>query len=365
MQSATAPDPSTVVFTMVKPNVAWPAVTAQLAVVSQKAYTAEGPTKFATDPLGSGPYSLVSFNPGSTSMVLKANPNWWAGEPKARNVTITQVADATTRLNGLQSGQYDLAILTGDQVATAKGAGLNTYSAESTKTVYVGFNTNGSDTSSLALREAFSYAIDRSALVKTLLSGFAVPTGQLPPPALNNYDPSIQAPAQDIAKAKALVQQSGYSGQTITLEYTTAYVNAANQVAQAIVGYMSAVGVKLKLVVDDSSTFISNWFGKKIPGAYLMSIQSGSPDSASTLTLLDKSAATFTDPTITSLMAQQAVEVDPAARVKLLQQLTQVNNTQAYYVPLYTDDFNFAWSKKISFTPPSNGYLFPTYISGS
>ena len=224
IKTVTAPDASTVVFTMLKPYVAWPAQTATIGIVSKAAYTSEGAAKFATDPVGSGPYTVVSFDAASAKIVLKANPKYWAGEPKAQNATIQQVTDATTRLNGLQSGQFDLALVGGGQVATAKSAGLHTQSEISTKNIYIGFNTDAAGVSSPMLRQAISLAIDRQAIVKTLLSGLATPTGQMPTPSLNAYDPSIQAPTLDVAKAKSLVASSGYSGQTIELEYSTGYV---------------------------------------------------------------------------------------------------------------------------------------------
>jgi ABC-type transport system substrate-binding protein len=63
--------------------------------------------EIAEDPLSSGPYAIESWEKGQR-MVLVANPNFYAGEPAIKQITIQFIADTNQAVAQLLTGDVDL-----------------------------------------------------------------------------------------------------------------------------------------------------------------------------------------------------------------------------------------------------------------
>jgi ABC-type transport system substrate-binding protein len=130
--------------------------------------------------------------------------------------------------------------------------------------------------------------------------------------------------------------------------------------AQAIGNYLKAVGINVKLSAVADTTFLTNWLAKKLSAMYLFSIQRVELDASGTFNFLDVTLATFSDPKPAQLYRQQLAELDANKRKALISELSRLNNDQAYYTPLFTNDFNYVYRKKFNLpTPPANGYPSP------
>jgi peptide/nickel transport system substrate-binding protein len=363
IKSITKDSETQLTFDLNAPNAIYPRQTGFIYIVPQKTYTTMGAAAYGKAPIGSGAYTVASYN-GVDEVVLKANHKWWRySDAMIENVTVKSLPDETTRLNGLQAKQYDLALLSGNNVGLATSAGLTVTSTEATKVGYLGFDFTDPLLANPKLREAMSYAIDRSAITGTLLQKLASPTGQLVSTATNGYDKSIKTPAYDVAKAKQLVAESGYTGQTIPLTYAVGYVSAADQVAQAVQGYLKAVGINVELKTSAQATFLSDWQGKKIPGMYLFQINTSSFDASGTWQLLGVTTPTFTEPDLKALIAKQLAEADPAVRSKDLNDVAQLVSDKVLYVPLFLETNNAAYdATKLDWTSQHNGYLLPQLL---
>ena len=79
-----------------------------------------------TQPLGAGPYTFVDYSNGKVTM--KANPNYWKGEPKTEYIVFQETSSADM-LTGISTGDFDL---TADST-------YNTTNADIIK----GYNSNG------------------------------------------------------------------------------------------------------------------------------------------------------------------------------------------------------------------------------
>ena len=354
----------TVVFTMKAPQLNFINLTYEIGIVSQKAYTSMGAKAYATKPVSSGPYQVVSTN-GVDKVVLKTNPNYWDTKPDIANVTVQHVTSQTTRLNGLQAGQYTIAQLSGTNVEVAKKAGLSVDTIPSTKVIYLGYNTNAPFLSNVKFRQAISYAVDRGAMVKALLAGLGSPVNQPMAPAVSGYDKSITAPTIDVTKAKQLIAESGYKGQNITFDWSQDYVPASSQVAQAVAGYLKAVGINVTLRTSTEDSFLNDWGSKKLPGIYLFSNQSNSLDGGSVLQYATQVVNTFKDTTIDALITKENGETDTAKRDAILAQISKRINDQAYYTNLFVDTFNYVHSKNVTYDAPAVGYLLPQNVHTS
>ena len=60
------------------------------------------------------------------------------------------------------------------------------------------------------LRQAFSLAIDREAIMQIVYEGTGLPGNQPFPPTSPWYNKDIPVPARDVEKAKALLKEAGF-----------------------------------------------------------------------------------------------------------------------------------------------------------
>lgn len=363
MQSVVAEGSNKVVFTLAQPYAAWPREASLLVIVPEKAYTTMGATAFGQHPVGTGPYEVVGFDPGQ-SVKLRANPHYWGGAPPIKNVTEEQINDETTSLTGLQSGSISVAVLSPATAPQAKATGsLTVQTVQSDVVSYLGFDTMSPATDQLALRQAISYAIDRQAMATTLFHGEAKPIGQVLAPSVFGYNASVPVPAYNVAKAKALVKQSGYSGQSITFTYPVGPSVPQGQVlAEAVQGYLKAVGINTTLKQIPQATFVTDWFAKSLPGIYLFTIQPSTLDADLVFGLLGSTAGEFTNPAVAANMLRQASEINQAQRQATLLDITNIFNQQVFYAPLLNAETSYVSEKGLSVIPRPDGYLLPQFM---
>ena len=80
-------------------------------------------TDYARAPGGTGPYKLREFRP-DISLILDAHDDYWGGRPPFRSIRFLEVGEAAARVNGLLSGEYDLACdVLPDQIAGIEATG--------------------------------------------------------------------------------------------------------------------------------------------------------------------------------------------------------------------------------------------------
>jgi len=101
-----APDRSTVRITLKQPT---PNLLTNLGgfkglAIVQRRNVESG--EIATHPVGTGPFAFQSQKSGD-SIILKANPTYWAGAPKVSGVTFRFISEPSTALSALQAGEID------------------------------------------------------------------------------------------------------------------------------------------------------------------------------------------------------------------------------------------------------------------
>ena len=213
-------------------------------------------------PPGTGPYMWKSYNP-NTEAVLVRNPYFkvWskiaqpAGYP---NEIIEkyglQVSDEVTEVeNGEANEVFDGDQIPSDQLSTlnspkyASQVHVNTLTAD----WYMALNTTRAPFNNLLARQAINYAANRSAYVKIAGgSALAVPACQILPPNFPSYvaycpyttGSQTVWSGPNLAKAKALVKQSGTYGDKVVVNDTNDQVGTA--LAEQMVSDLDSIGYK-------------------------------------------------------------------------------------------------------------------------
>jgi peptide/nickel transport system substrate-binding protein len=190
------------------------------------------------------------------------------------------------------------------------------------------------------LREAVALAIDRDALVSSILSGDATPDG-----GLLNVLPG-QKPAEivnpDPAKAKSLVTGSPQ----IELTWPAGLYTNIDDVAQAIGGELTAAGFKVKLNPISYASEVGLILQRQITGIYILAAvpNVAVPDFFAHGFMTSDSITRNCPSSQLDTMANQALETSgPAAAAPIYSEMnTLAVVDQHCYVPLYQETFNYA-----------------------
>ncbi|MEU5838988.1 ABC transporter substrate-binding protein [Streptomyces diacarni] len=136
---------------------------------------------YNTEPVGTGPYVLTSWRKGE-KLSFKANPHYWGGKPKIKRFTVAVIEDDDVRATRLRSGDLDGAILPPNLAKTyEKDEDKRTFSAKTADYRAVTLPSDNPVTGDKAIRRALDLAVDRKAMVKSILNGAGKPAyGPLP-----------------------------------------------------------------------------------------------------------------------------------------------------------------------------------------
>ncbi|MEU3887310.1 ABC transporter substrate-binding protein [Streptomyces sp. NPDC029041] len=262
------PDERTIVFHLNKPEGEFPylATQTQFAPVPKSKDTG---TTYEEHPVSSGPYKVVRNENDGERLTLERNTHWSAAtdaERKAypdkidvrsgldssvinQRLSASQGADAAAVTTDTNLGPAELAKVTGDQdLASRVGTGHFGY------TNYIAFNPTVKPFDDPKVRQAISYAIDRSSVVNAAGgSALAEPaTTFLPDQKSFGYTPYDLFPAGktgDPAKARELLKQAGHAkGLTVTLTHSNAKdFETSPEIATAVQDALKKAGITVRL----------------------------------------------------------------------------------------------------------------------
>ncbi|MEV0584976.1 ABC transporter substrate-binding protein [Nonomuraea sp. NPDC050310] len=162
-------------------------------------------------PVGTGPYSFVSWTPGD-KVVLKANESYFGGAPAIKNVVLAFALDDNVRSTRLAAGEFDAAILPPKAAKRFENtAGTKVYRVDSADYRGIMFPMKEKVTGDLAVRKAFDLAVDRQAMVDTILAGSGKPAFGPISPDISWHNPAVTGnPRPDRDQAAKLLDEAGW-----------------------------------------------------------------------------------------------------------------------------------------------------------
>lgn len=190
--SLDAPDDTTFVvrFTSAPPQL--PLIFAELPPVPEHLLRDVAPAEwrgasFSTAPVGNGPFRFAGRTPGVRWRFVRnpEHPAALGGAPWARELVVTVVDEASTKLAGLVSGDLDVAGVSPTTAAIVERDPL--LALETPPVLFTSllvFNTTRAPFDDARVRRAFALAIDRARLVEAAVAGFGVPSRGLVPPGV-------------------------------------------------------------------------------------------------------------------------------------------------------------------------------------
>ena len=217
---------------------------------SPTAVKKEGNDKYASAPVGTGPFAFEEQD-GQQSLLLKRNPDYWRGPAKIEELELLPMPEASARLAALQSGEVNWAeVPPPDSLASLKASGFTLHTNSIPFVWPWVFNVSEKPFDDVRVRQALNYAIDRDSLIKNILAGTAQPaTG----PVYKGhpwYPDDAPTYTYNIKKAKKLLAEAGYpDGFTMTAMVPSS--GSGNMLPQPMNEFMqqqlAKIGVKVQL----------------------------------------------------------------------------------------------------------------------
>lgn len=315
-----------------------------------------GTESLKTVPVGTGPYVLNQDRTvQGSSYVFDVREEYWAPDlQKFQQVVFTIFADETGLLNALRSGQVDAGNLTQqDNIENAKASGIQILNA-AVPISWVGlalYDRAGALVPELAspqVRRAIAHAIDSAAINEAAYSGAGTPNTQLFNPSSEAYDESLDsAYAYDPEKAKQLLAEAGHpDGFTLPMPAATGLVTPAVQ--SGIEQGLSAVGITVEWLTIPAQQLYSDMAAGKYAASFV--IFGSVPTEWSVVQSYLAPDAPWNpfgteDPELQGLI-DAIPSAAPEEQTSLFQQINSWEVDNAWFVPWYWAEENFAVASK-------------------
>lgn len=330
-------------------------------IVPPKYATEVSEEEFNLNPVGTGPFKFVSYEP-KIGIKLEGYSDHWGGAPKLSNLNYRFITEPATAVAELQSGGVDLVIPptipigmipTIDQdpdLSIVSTAGPTVYSLR--------FNTQEGITSDERVRRALIMAVDRDTIVSSILGGQASVIASLQGSRSFGFDPDLAPLPYDPEAAKALLAEAGVeAGAQVQIDIRG---NDAtfNEVSQAISAYLSQVGIIASIQPYETNVLLNDIIPQGKTGAMFQQSWGGwTFDYDNTAYSMYHTGEKWnpydSDPELDALLESQRPMTDMAAREGVLQEIARYTADRALEMPIYNLNAIYAISNKVKGFEPA------------
>jgi ABC-type transport system substrate-binding protein len=253
-----AMDDETVEITLSAPNSAFlPALTMIPAAILPIDDANEA--GFEEHPIGTGPFMLQEWV-RQDHLTLAANPDYWGGAPALDGAILRVIPEKSVVLVEFLAGNLDFAIVPPTDVAAIKADPSLEGRVQDQAILsifWLPLNVTRPPLDNLQVRQAMSIAIDRQAIVDSVLQGQgAVAHGPLPP-GLSAYDPDYNPYPYDPDRARQLLADAGFAD-GIDVEIRTWTDEVENRVLAAIQANWADVGIRAAINRTEYTAYIND-----------------------------------------------------------------------------------------------------------
>ncbi|MCZ8234877.1 MAG: ABC transporter substrate-binding protein [Inhella sp.] len=312
---------------------------------------------------GTGPYILVSRQPG-VKTVYRRNPAWWGRfEGNVQEIVFTPIGNDATRLAALMSGEVDFVLdpAPRDVPRLRQMKNLQVIDGPENRLIFIGMDQSRDKLlygkvpgdknpfKDIRVRRAMYQAIDVEGIRSKIMSGLALPTGGITPSPLGAYkDPALEARLfpYDLNAARQLMAEAGYpEGFEVTLDCpNNRYIND-EEICIVLAQMWAQIKIKVRVFAQpralvfpklerlDTSLYLYGWGGAitdaetiLTPVYRKMNPSDGTGSNNFGLVVNDKFEA---------LAAQSSVEPDATKREALVKAALAEYRQQVHTLPLH------------------------------
>ncbi|WP_245890278.1 ABC transporter substrate-binding protein [Celeribacter persicus] len=353
--SAEAVDPLTVQIKTATPDPILPARMYWMKILSA---TYMQDAAFDTMPMGTGPYKLTGWTHGE-SITLARNETYWGAPPQIDSVTYRFIPEPGTQLSGLMAGELDLISNLYPEFAEAVPQAITSAGMEAPLVV---LSTENPVMNDPRVRRALNLAVDRATLADSLFVGHAVPAkGQVVNPKSFGFNAALPGYSYDPEQAKALIEEAGAVGQTITFVGESGRWLKDRELIEAVGAYWSEAGLTVDIQIEEFGEYLNRLFDKETrPDAIFVSTSDELFDADRPLSAILEYGASYASNADEEMAAQIRAgrsETDMEKRHAIYDAVTQKAFNLDYLVPLLNLENIYGVSSRLDWSPRIDGKL--------
>lgn len=210
-------------------------------------------------PVGTGPFSFVSYKPQEGVVLAKNADYWQSGLPYLDEVTFKIVNSPDTALLDLQGGSIDIyPYLTDSQAAELSGS-FQVMSAPSNVVQALFLNNADETLSDARVRQAICYALDKDSVNEFVFGGNGAIISSAMLPTLQDFyvdANDVYGTGANVDKAKELLADAGYAdGINLEIKVPSNY-EVHMQTAEVVADQLQAAGINVVIVPVEWATWL-------------------------------------------------------------------------------------------------------------
>ncbi|OSQ49508.1 ABC transporter substrate-binding protein [Thalassospira alkalitolerans] len=333
-----------------------------VSIYPNEYYAKVGPTGMGLNPVGTGPYKVVSVEPGK-HFVLEKYENYHKdspkGQPKIGHLDIRTIPDFNTQAAELFSGGLDWIWQVPPDQAESLGA-MGSFTVANESTMRIGYLTfdgagrtgAGNPLTKKLVRQAISHAIDRKTIVAALLKGNSRVVNSFCFPSQFGCEQDVTTYDYDPQKAKELLAEAGYPD-GLEIDF---YAYRNREYAEAMLGYLEAVGIKTNFKLLQYSALRELTMKEGVPmsfqtwGSYSINDASASVSQYFKFGSLD----TTQDQQIKDWLDVADSSVDPEKRKEYYSKALKRIADEAFWLPLFSYNANYVFTQDLDYAPTTD-----------
>lgn len=333
------------------------------------------PSYASLNAMGTGPFTIESHQAGVRT-VFKKNPGYWGKmEGNIDEIVFTPIANDSTRVSALLSGEVDIIepvpiqdigrvngtanaqVLTGPEVRTIF-LGMDQVRDELTNSSVKGKN----PFKDVRVREAFFKAIDVDVIRSRVMRNLSTPSALMIAPEFFALSKDFARPKADPEGARKLLAAAGYpDGFEVGMNCPSdRYVNDGD-ICRAAIGMLARIGIKVNPVIEPKAQYFAKILktgGFNTP-FYLLGWTPSTGDSHNVLYEImgcrgqngasrgDTNVGGYCNPKLDALTDRILVETDKAKRDAMIKEAYQIGIADYGYIPLHQQSLAWGVSKKV------------------
>ncbi len=349
-------DAATVQVTLASANADFPTVLSDYHLMM----VPRGYTDWAR-PVGTGAFTVEAFDPGVRIALKKAGPYWKPERGHLDAVEITVINDTSARMNALILGQVD-AINRADPRTVSRverSPTLGIVRAAGGWYPVMAMMNDRDPYTSLDLRQALKYAVDREQMIKLLFSGYGTVGNDNPIPRSDPYFNSDLAQLRfDPDKARFHFKKAGVSDRKLVLQTSDGAFNGAVNMATLLQSTAAKCDIPLDVKTEPADGYFTNVWLK---GSFVASYWGGRPSATQMLEIAYQSTAPWNeshwrDTRFDSLLAAAQAEIDDDKRRGFIWDMqAMLTERSGTLIPCFRDWLD-AHHRKVGGHTPHSGF---------
>ncbi|MCW9016226.1 MAG: ABC transporter substrate-binding protein, partial [Kangiellaceae bacterium] len=220
------------------------------------------PEKLDTNPIGTGPFQLVRYQPDAY-IRYKAHPDYWQEKQRLENLVFAITPDPSLRFARVVAGECD--VMANPLPVHIKASNEFSYTkvlqSPGLNIAYLSMNTQKPPFDNDKVRLALNYAINKDAIIQAVYRGTASKAKNPIPPNMWSYDQDTSDFGYEPRKAKQLLEEAGYANgfdMTVwTMSAQRAYNPNAKKMAELIQQDLKDIGIRLKIETFEYGSFLN------------------------------------------------------------------------------------------------------------